>query len=267
MIEEIERKIASLPPEERTQAARALLGEFYRGDLFAYAKYLLGFKDMTWRTHGELVTTLESDDKRKLVCFPRGGFKSSVAVVSYASWRLIRNPNLRVLLDSELFTNSKNFLRAIRGHFESDKLISLFGKFEGPQWGESEITIAQRTRPAVEASITCGGVGTTKVGQHYDLIIGDDYNSPRNSDTPEKCQQIIDHYKYNLSILEPDGEYVLIGTRYAEMDMIGWVLRDLLDMPELADGKFPTEGDGLIKGDQNGKKEEPGSGTAGNQGA
>jgi hypothetical protein len=247
-IDAIMQKADALPPEDRVRLALKLKAEFFKNDLFAYSKYLVGFKEMTWRTHGELIEALESPAKRKLICFPRGSFKSSIAVVSYATWRLIKDPSLRILLDSELYTNSANFLSSIRGHFERQDFIELFGTFKGSKWGEGAITIAQRPFPRVEASITCGGIETTKVGQHYDLIIGDDYNSPKNSNTPEKCQAIIDHFKYNLSILEPQGEYIIIGTRYAEMDMIGWILRELLNLNDLADGLLPGEkaGTGLI---------------------
>ena len=258
MIDQILQKVEKLPPAERVVAMRRAKADFYEQDLFATCKYLIGFKEMNWRTHGELIEVLESPLRRKLICYPRGGFKSSITVIGYAIWRMIRNPEIRILLDSELFTNSKNFLRAIRGHLERPEFTELWGSFEGPVWHESELTIAQRKQPRVEATITCGGVGTTKVGQHYDLIIGDDYNSPKNSNTPEKCEQIIAHYKYNLSILDPDGEYVLIGTRYAEQDLIGWVLRDLLGLEDLADGKLPGEGPGkgLIKGARDGIEKE-----------
>jgi hypothetical protein len=162
-------------------------------------------------------------------------------------WKLIRNPEERILIDSELFTNSSNFLGAIKTYLESPRFTELYGTFKTKDWGET-ITIAQRRQVWVESSITCGGVGTTKVGQHYSTIIGDDYNSPNNSDTPEKCEKIINHVKYNLSILDPDGEYAFIGTRYAEMDLIGWILRDVLGLSDLADGILPGErqGSGLL---------------------
>jgi hypothetical protein len=141
-------------------------------------------------------------------------------------------------LDSEIYNNSKNFIREIKGHYQSERYVNIFGNRVGTKWGESEITTSQRRRNRKEASITVGGVGTVKVGQHYDIIIGDDYNSPSNSDTPEKCQKVIDHVRYNLNILNPGGEYVFIGTRYAERDVIGFLLRDILGESLLAEGQM-----------------------------
>lgn len=239
-IAKLVKQIEHYPDDIKAKFMLEAYANLYRDNFFAFAKYLLGFKDMNWRTHGELVEALESSARRKIICFPRGGFKSSLAVIAYAIWKLIRNPEERILIDSELYTNSSNFLQAIKGYLQSPAMTRLFGEFRSNNWGET-ITINQRQKVWVEASITCGGVGTTKVGQHYSLIIGDDYNSPNNSDTPEKCEKIVQHFKYNLSILDPDGEYTLIGTRYAEMDLIGFVLRDVLKLPDLADGILPGE--------------------------
>lgn len=200
---------------------------YYRDSLYDTSKYLLGYSAINRRTHGEMIANLEDQSvKRKLIVMPRGTFKSTIGCIAYPIWRLIRDPNIRILIDSEIYTNSKNFLREIKAQLENPFLAELFGNFRSDtNWNEGEITIAQRTLPRKEASITCSGLGAIKVGQHYDLIIGDDYNSPRNSLTPEGCQKVIDHYRMQTSILEPTGEMVIIGTRYSESDLIGWILK------------------------------------------
>lgn len=227
-----------LDPE--TQNTHALIGfqELLRSDFLTYCRHALGYEDVNWRTHGETIQLFESDATRKIAVLPRGTFKSSLGCVAYPMWRLEKNPDLTILLDSEIFNNSKNFLREIKAHYQSDRYRRIFGERVGQKWGESEITVSERKRNRKEASITVGGIGTVKVGQHYDVIIGDDYNSPSNSDTPEKCQKVINHVRYNLNILNPGGEYVFIGTRYAEKDVIGFLLRDILGENLLAEGKM-----------------------------
>lgn len=223
-----------MKPDDSKDALRA----FYLNDFFFFAKNFLGYKDLDWNVHGQFVSVFESDAPRKLVVMPRGTFKSTLGSVAYPIWRLLRNPNLTILLDSELYSNSKNFIREIKGHFQSEKMTDLFGSQIGPKWDEGEIIIRSRTANKKEASITAGGVGTTKIGQHYDLIIGDDYNSPQNSETIEKCTKVIDHVRYNLNILNPNGDYLIIGTRYAERDVIGFFLSDILGEKKLAEGKL-----------------------------
>lgn len=209
----------------------------YSRSLFMVCQDLCGFKDVNEETHGGIIRCLESDIPRKLICVPRGCLKSSIACVAYVIWRLIRDPNIRILIDSELYTNSCTFLRQIRLILESPPITTIFGQFKSKVWNESEIIINQRTAKLKEASVTVGGIGTTKVGMHFNLIVGDDYNSPKNSNTPENAQKVIEHYKYNLSILEPKGEYVIIGTRYSEADLIGHILANELGIDET-----PTSG-------------------------
>ncbi len=232
-----------------------IYAEILKHDFFAYAREALGYVDLKWPTHGETIEAFESKAARKIIVLPRGTFKSSLGCVAYPMWRLERAPDLTVLLDSEIYNNSKNFLREIKGHYQSDRYRKVFGERVGAKWGESEITLSTRKRNRKEASITVGGIGTVKVGQHYDLIIGDDYNSPSNSDTPEKCQKVIDHVRYNLNILNPGGEYDFIGTRYAERDVIGFLLKDILGEKHLAEGKMvlTTEVERNLKDDDLGE--------------
>lgn len=196
-----------------------------RNGLGVLAKGLLGFKDVNRSTHHKIIKLLEDNEaKRKLIVIPRGTLKSSLAVVAYSIWVLLNDPNSRILLDSELYSNSKNFLREIKSHLESPMLVDLYGQFKTTTWNESEIIIKQRAKTYREASVSVGGIGVQKTGQHFSHIIMDDMNSPSNSNTQEGLEKVIAHYRYNLSILEPDGFIVLIGTRYAAADLIGHVM-------------------------------------------
>lgn len=216
---------------------KELYREYLKSDLFAFAHFL-GYKDVRESTHGEMIECLEAPLQRKLITVPRGAFKSSVASITYPLWKLIRDPNERILIDTEVYTNAVLYLRVIKEHIKSAQFTALFGDLEGAVWQEGSIVLSSRTKKYKEPSITCGSITTTRVGMHYSTIIGDDYNSRENSKSPELAQKVVDHYRYNLNILEPDGEYVIIGTRYSENDLIGFILRDLLGQKELAEGKF-----------------------------
>lgn len=220
-------RLIKQPTSARTELTKRLMRDQYKGSLYHLAKYLLGYHDITWRTHGKIIQVLEDHNPRKLLVLPRGSFKSSLACEAFPIFLLNNQPNLRILIDSEVYTNSKNFLRKIRALLEDERVTDLFGEFKSQDnWNEGEITILQRTQPFKEASITCSGIGAVKVGQHYDVIICDDMNSPNNSSTPEGRQKVIDHYKMSTSLLEPDGTLVVIGTRYAQDDLPGWILEN-----------------------------------------
>ena len=217
------------------------LKRVYQGSLYLTCRDLLGYKDINWETHGDLIRALEHRATlRKLIVMPRGSLKSSLGVVGYVIWRLINDPNERILIDSEIFTNSRNFIRELRSHFESDAFRKVFGDWVGDNWSEAEITVKARTKAYKEASVTAGGIGTVKVGQHYSIIIGDDLNSGNNSATPEARKKVIQHYQMNSAILDPGGTYVLIGTRYAVDDVYGHVLQNELGIKNV-DEMFQLE--------------------------
>jgi hypothetical protein len=230
----LRERLAQLPTEVVDQWVIHKLAERYKKSLYLTSKILLNYKDITPRTHGSMVSALESPNSRKLIVMPRGAFKSSIGVVAYSIWLLMRDPNERILIDSEVYSNSKNFLREIKAQLKEERFIRLFGNWEGESWTEGEITIAPRNKAYKEASITCGGIETVKVGQHYSTIVGDDYNSGNNSQTEEGRQKIIRHYRMNQSILDPGGKYVIIGTRYSQSDLIGWIMDN-----ELPKGLLP----------------------------
>lgn len=227
-----------LPSHKQEEGAIASIARLGRDHLYIFAKYILGLSEVNPVTHASTIQNLHAPTLRKLIVMPRGTFKSSLASVAYPMWCLIRNPNLRILLDSELYTNSKNLLREIKDRMREPKLVELYGQFENRLcWNEGEIIIKQRTKVKKEASITCSGIGAGKTGQHYDIIIGDDLNSPKNSHTPEGTQKVIDHYRMYTSLLDPGGTIVLVGTRYSENDCIGFALaNEIFPQEEIVQG-------------------------------
>lgn len=211
----------------KIKAGKLALIEEFKSSLYKTAKHLCGYTDMTWHTHGAMCEALQESTKRKLIVMPRGTFKSSIAVVAYSVWLLINNPNLRILIDSEKYENSKNFIGEIKGKLVGSRPVSIFGCFESDsKWAEGAFTIKQRTKLLKEATITASGMGAGKTGQHYDVIICDDLNTEENSESPDQRKKILRHYRMNTSILEPDGIMVVIGTRYATDDVVGHIINN-----------------------------------------
>lgn len=206
----------------------------YLSSLYLFAKYCLGYLDLTESTHLPMAEALQERTKRKLICVPRGCFKSSLSTIAYPMWLLLHNPNLRILIDSELYSNSKNFLREIKAQYQNNHHFrKLFGTcWRGDMWNEGEIIVGHRAKPLKEPSIACSGIGAGKTSQHYDVIISDDLSSYQNTKNPDLAQKTIDHYRLYTSLLEPDGTIVVIGTRYSEIDIIGFVIENELEIKD-----------------------------------
>lgn len=103
----------------------------------------------------------------------------------------------------------------------------VFGPFQSPRvrWTQDEIEIDQRTTGlSKEATITTAGVETAKTGSHYDLIIHDDLVERNNVSTVEQRKKVITFYRDSLDLLDPGGEMIVVGTRWALGDLYGHLL-------------------------------------------
>lgn len=219
--------------EKYPQQAKLELQNLYKGSLFLTAKLLCGYEQISWQDHGEVIQVLEGPSKRKMIVIPRSTFKTSLGSVAFPIWLIINNPNLRIMLDSELYTNSAMRVREIKGHMMGNRFQNIFGNWKGDVWSDGEIIVKPRSKVLKEPSIFASGIGAGKTGVHTDFIIADDLNSPMNTNNPENAQKVVDHYRYYQSILEPHGTIVLIGTRYASTDLIGFVLREEIGLNNL----------------------------------
>ncbi len=97
-----------------------------------------------------------------------------------------------------------------------------------------------------ECTIEAVGIGGSLLGKHFDLIIYDDLVTAENAATADQRSKLSDWYRYSLSLLEPGGEAVVVGTRYHYNDLYGQLAKGdqyrLLVRRALEDGKpiFPS---------------------------
>ena len=159
---------------------------------------------------------------------PRGSLKTTIATVSKTVQEIVRNPDIRILLASETLSQSIHYLREIKGHFEAARFKEVYGAYKAKTgWTDSEIIVAPRTANKKEATVTCAGIDVTKVGGHYDLIIIDDCHSLKNITSREQIDQVKTWYRLLLSLLEPTGRLLMVGTRWDFDDLYGHVLNQL----------------------------------------
>jgi len=206
-----------------------------KSDYYFFCKEILGYHKMRPAPHKELCDFVRGTGKRKkLVLEPRGSFKSSVVTVGGAIFDLVHNPNLRILIAGETQKNAKKFVKEIKTHIEeNEKFRAIFGDWVNPDniWRDDEFIINRRTIVKKESSIMASSLEKQSItGQHYDKIYLDDPVSFNNINTPEQLEKTINFYKMLLSVLEPDGEIIILGTRYSALDLYGWLMDE--DSPE-----------------------------------
>ena len=207
----------------------------YLNDLFKFWFDCCGYKDIEHPAYHELAQKLTSRDKRfKIFLLPRYTFKSSLITVGYGLWRLAKNRNLRILIYSDSASKAQNFLTGLKnqiyGKAPKAEFRNIFGHWEADprkgKWNESQIEIKVRDEGYSEPSVDTGGIETSKVGMHYDLIFFDDIVSDINTTTKDQMDKIHECYQKSLSLLTPKGEVVIVGTRWHFGDLYGRLLED-----------------------------------------
>lgn len=222
------------------------------------AEFVLGYDPPQW-FHEEMIDWQDSNQEGLLLAF-RGARKTTYCTITRCIGEILIDGNIRILLGSDSFDQSKIFLREIKGHFEkNEKLREIFGDYYtgSEKWSESEIIVTKRTKRHREATVTCVGTGTQFVGRHFDAIVLDDFVT-RDSSATEGLREKTHQYFYNTlypCLESPHGRMWVIGTRWHHEDFYGHLKKHvypnatlqipILDEEEEGDlsiweDKFPT---------------------------
>lgn len=214
------------------------------GSLFYFVRSVIGNKYIVPHVHKELgdwlcsserrrkrkVGGIELDGKLCLIMLPRDSLKTTFVSSGYPLWRLINNPDSRILIDSESRDLSKVILKNIKGIIDSCETLrgiwgDLNGAVQGNTWNLDAIRIAARKDfRAKEDSVETSGIDVAVTGRHYGTIIMDDLHSERNITSKETIEKVKDHIQYMMPLMEADGELIIIGTRWADDDAYEWVM-------------------------------------------
>jgi hypothetical protein len=177
----------------------------------------------------------------------RNTFKTTL-LASKCAYLIARDRNIRILYSTNVHKNSMNFSRALQHQLaHNQKLIEVYGTFE-PEgmkskrqddesnlWRQDYFTVSGRTANIREPTFTAGSVGKTEVGQHYDVIILDDCVDNENTTTADSIIKTINWFRLvgslrdKMSKYGPGGCILVVGTRYVDGDLYGFLLGEVSD--------------------------------------
>lgn len=203
---------------------------YYSTNFKAFAEDVLGLR-IKW-FHEEWIEHFEDNDKFLLLA-PRGSGKSTI-VSSYIIWKIIQNPDIRILLVSTNQNMASDIMSTVRHSFEKNtKLKDVFGKFSNAKgngtWSTNAINVKKRSKKSLmhrEKTLLACGVGGRFLGSHFDLIILDDIVDEKNCSTEGQRAKLRDWYsKVLLPTMERDSKAVCIGTLWHTNDIYSTFMR------------------------------------------
>ena len=203
-------------------------------DLYRFARNILDYSKLQTNPHHAWCRELERHHKRSLWLEPRGTYKSTIFTKAYPIWRLFLNPNLRILILSATAANARAFLHEIVQQYETNKMLrELYHRCYGVEplamhaARTSSIVLTTRTRISSEPSIGTAGTYSSLVSRHYDLIIVDDLCNEQDRESPRirwRKKQVL---RDLVSVLDPNGELVIVGTHWHFDDLYSYIINEL----------------------------------------
>ena len=214
------------------------LREKGKESLFFLARVILGFSDMVPAVHMPITRAVQDHEgnTRIIIVIPRTWFKSSVVTIAYSAFRIINNPNVRILIAQNTYDNACKKLKAVAQVFEKNDLFrALYPEIlpdSSCKWS-NECLEVKRTDAHPEGTVEAAGVGTMVTSRHYDVILEDDTVAAKKDDMTGIMQQPTQmdiekaigwHSLAHPLLLHPvRSQIVIVGTRWAERDLIGYV--------------------------------------------
>ena len=181
---------------------------------------------------------------RLLVNIPPNHAKTMTITINYVTYRVVKNPNINVIVISKTQEQAKKFLYAIKQRLTHPRYADLqagFGPTDGykataDMWSANKIYLGAdiRESDAKDPTIEAIGMGGQVYGARADLIVLDDVVTLSNAGEWAKQQEWI--RQEVASRLPPGGgQLLVVGTRVSAVDLY----KELRSQQHYTDGIVP----------------------------
>ncbi len=153
---------------------------------------------------------LKAEHKWGLLMAFRNSGKSTL-VGLFCAWALLMNPNARILVLSADHGLAKKMVRNIKKILEQHPLTRCLVPAKKEEWASDRFTV-NRPQNLRDPSVLGCGLMANMTGCRADLIICDDVEVPKTSDTAAKRSEMRQKLSELDYILTPNGLMLYIGT-------------------------------------------------------
>lgn len=169
---------------------------------------------MTPRVHFVIADYLERSwiqGKRRLLLMAFRACGKSTLVGLFCVWLLLRSPDVRILVLSADLALAKKMVRNVKRILEKHPLTVHLKPESIDQWGADRFTI-KRSKELRDPSMLAKGIVSNLTGTRADVIICDDVEVPKTSNSFGKRESLRERLLELDYILTPDGTQLYVGT-------------------------------------------------------
>jgi hypothetical protein len=196
-----------------------------------------------------------SPGSRSAMFVPRGFYKSTIGGHGANTWELLRNPELRIRLVSNVVERAHHYKSISQRTFDSNKFFAelypdYVPKKNAGRWNENEFVLPNRQRYYSEPSISAGGATGASEGIHVDFLNLDDIEGLEDLDSENKSSMTMFQKKKwfdtntTALLISRESRIHLNGTFYATDDVHSKILEDAKEFHGYADPEFKVNPNG-----------------------
>ncbi len=152
----------------------------------------------------------KSPNRQGLLMAFRSAGKSSI-VGLFCAWLFYKDPNTRILILAADHALAKKMVRNVKHIIERHPLLEGIVPKKKEQWASDQFTI-QRDKELRDPSMIAAGLQGNITGTRADVIICDDVEVPKNSNTKLKREELREKLAELDFIIVPGGLQLYIGT-------------------------------------------------------
>ena len=194
------------------------LKEDFRNFLYVIWKHL-GLPDPT-KAQYRMAYYLQHGPKRSIKCAFRGIGKSYITV-AYIAWLLYCNPQLEIMVVSAGEDRATTFSIFLKSLINEVPILQFLKPRNGQRDSNLNFDVGPKV-PSGSPSVKSVGITGQLTGSRADIIVGDDIEIPRNSQTNDQREKLANLVKEFAAILKPDspiGKIIYLGTPQTELSL------------------------------------------------
>lgn len=159
-----------------------------------------------------IATIMGGHDERMILEAARGTGKSFIGAI-YSTWRLLRDPDEKILIVSAAAPKAIEIATFVRGLFER---VPLLAHLKPDGTGRDSVLAfdVAGVEAAIAPSVAVAGIGGQLTGRRATFILSDDVEVPANSGTELQREQLLQKVQEYESLLVPDkpSKVYFLGT-------------------------------------------------------
>lgn len=228
-------------PGERWDEIDLLRQEYpnFKPFLFDVMTALMGFECSDIQL--DIADFLEFGPQERMIQAQRGQAKTTITA-AYSVWRLIHNPSARVLIVSAGGTQATEIANWVIQIIQNMDVLECMrpDRSLGDRESVEAYDIHQELKgPEKSPSIACVGITSNMQGKRADILIADDIESTKNSQT-EHQRERLRHLSKDFTSICSNGDIIYLGTPqsidsiYNGLYSRGYAIR-------IWPGRYPTE--------------------------